>query len=131
MSKNPTQNFAVKTVRNATKKSSPRIKPFSQKVYETVMQIPRGKVATYGDVAGMSGNPHASRAVGWALHRNPAPDVIPCHRVVNRSGKLAPAFVFGGPDAQKKLLLREGVSFLSDDTVDVKRYGWRKTNIKK
>ena len=57
-------------------------------VYEIVKRIPRGKVATYGQIAAISGSPKASRAVGYALHFNPTPGVIPCHRVVNRNGGL-------------------------------------------
>ena len=68
-------------------------------VYEIVKRIPRGKVATYGQIAAISGSPKASRAVGYALHFNPTPGVIPCHRVVNRNGGLAPAFAFGGIEA--------------------------------
>ena len=69
---------------------------FYDKVYEAVMTVPKGRVATYGQIAVMCGSPHASRAVGYALHCNPRPGVIPCHRIVNREGRLAPAFAFGG-----------------------------------
>ena len=96
---------------------------FNERVYEAVKQIPYGKVATYGQIAWMAGNPRASRAVGWALHRNPQPGVIPCHRVVNREGRLAPAFAFGGIDAQKALLEREGVAVV-DGFVDLAEYLW-------
>ena len=71
---------------------------FFENVYEAVQLIPRGKVATYGQIARMIGAPRSSRAVGYALHANPRPGVIPCHRVVNREGRLAPAFAFGGPE---------------------------------
>ena len=73
-------------------------------IYEAVKKIPKGKVATYGTVAAMAGNPRMSRAVGNALHRNPDPDNIPCYRVVNFKGELAEAFVFGGVNIQKQLL---------------------------
>ena len=69
---------------------------FYDKVYEAVCRVPAGKVATYGQIAAMCGSPRASRAVGYALHMNPRPGVIPCHRIVNREGRLAPAFAFGG-----------------------------------
>lgn len=91
-------------------------------VYEIVKRIPRGKVATYGQIAAISGSPKASRAVGYALHFNPTPGVIPCHRVVNRNGRLAPAFAFGGIDAQRKLLTAEGVEVNADGTVDLDKY---------
>lgn len=95
-----------------------------ERIYEVVKQIPRGKVATYGQVALLAGNPRWSRVVGYALHCNPAPGVIPCHRVVNREGRVAPAFVFGGPDVQRERLEAEGVVFRDDGTVDLAQYGW-------
>lgn len=65
---------------------------FYNVVYDKVKQIPKGKVATYGQIAVLCGSSRASRAVGYALHFNPEPGVIPCHRVVNRFGALAPEF---------------------------------------
>lgn len=90
--------------------------------YEAVKQIPAGRVMNYGTVARLSGHPGAARAVGRALHRNPQPGVIPCHRVVMRDGSLAPAFAFGGPGAQQKLLESEGVE-VRGGRVDMKRFG--------
>ena len=75
-----------------------------EKIYEQVKKIPKGKVATYGQIALMAGNPRWSQIVGYALHSNPEPVVIPCHRVVNKEGKLAKAFAFGGENAQKTSL---------------------------
>lgn len=95
---------------------------FFEKVYELVQQIPRGKVSTYGDIARAIGNPRMSRQVGWALHVNPKPGIIPCHRVVNRFGKLSKAFAFGGVNMQKELLEEEGVLVDDDLTVDLKKY---------
>ena len=92
-------------------------------IYEVVKSIPKGKVATYGQVARLAGNPRWSRVVGYALHVNPAPGVIPCHRVVNREGKVAPAFAFGGSDIQRELLEAEGIVFEEDGHVDLKKYG--------
>lgn len=97
---------------------------FFDKVYEIVKQIPVGKVTTYGTIARMCGNPRMSRQVGWALHVNPEPYVVPCHRVVNREGKLAGAFAFGGKNIQRDLLANEGVGFIDEDTVDLAKYGW-------
>ena len=84
---------------------------FFEKVYEIVKTVPEGKVISYGKVALLSGNPKAARQVGWALHANPYPGVVPCHRVVNRFGELSPAFAFGGENVQKKLLEKEGIIF--------------------
>lgn len=95
---------------------------FFERVYEAVKQIPQGKVATYGQIALAAGSPRAARQVGYALHVNSEPYVIPCHRVVNRYGRLAPAFAFGGMEVQAELLRAEGVEVGSDGTVDLKRY---------
>ena len=93
-----------------------------ERIYENVKRIPRGKVATYGMIAAMSGNPRLARVVGYALHVNPEPGVIPCHRVVNREGKTSSAFAFGCEDMQRKLLEEEGVVFRDDGTVDLDVY---------
>ena len=95
---------------------------FYDKVYEQVRRVPAGKVATYGQIAAMCGSPRASRAVGYALHFNPMPGIIPCHRIVNRFGGLAPAFAFGGIEVQADLLRREGVEVRPDNTVDLAHY---------
>src|SRR5699024_3740766 len=60
----------------------------TKRIYEAVKNIPKGKVATYGQVAAMAGNERMARAVGNALHKNPDPDTIPCYRVVNAKGEL-------------------------------------------
>ena len=93
-----------------------------KKIYETAKSIPKGKVATYGTVAALAGNPRWARVVGYALHVNPAPGVIPCHRVVNREGKIAESFAFGGGDAQRKLLEAEGIIFRPDGSIDLSIY---------
>ncbi len=96
-----------------------------KRIYDVVCQIPKGRVATYGQVALLAGNPRWARAVGYALHNNPAPGVIPCHRVVNREGKVAAAFVFGGEKTQRKMLEDEGVIFELDGHIDLNKYGWK------
>ncbi len=97
---------------------------FYNKVYETVRRIPRGKVATYGQIAALCGSPKAARIVGSALHHNPEPGIIPCHRVVNRFGRLAPDFAFGGMQVQKELLEKEQVSVGDDNCVDLSVFLW-------
>jgi len=94
------------------------------RIYDAVCAIPRGKVATYGQIARLSGNPRWSRVVGYALHRNPQPLVIPCHRVVDRFGRVAGSFAFGGGDAQRHLLETEGIVFEPDGHIDLTRFGW-------
>lgn len=96
-----------------------------EKIYEVVSRIPKGKVATYGLVARMAGNPRWSRVVGYALHNNPAPGVIPCHRVVNREGKVAEGFAFGGSAIQRKMLEDEGIVFEADGHIDLEKYLWK------
>lgn len=93
-----------------------------ERIYKVVCEIPKGKVATYGQVAAMAGNPRWARVVGYALHNNPAPIIIPCHRVVNREGKVAEAFVFGGGNEQRRLLEEEGVTFLKDGSVNMEKH---------
>ena len=94
----------------------------TKRIYEAVKRIPKGKVATYGKVAEMAGNKKMSRAVGNALHKNPDPDNIPCFRVVNSKGELAPEFAFGGMGEQRKLLEAEGIE-VKDNKVDLSKYG--------
>ena len=94
-----------------------------EKIYKVVKNIPKGKVATYGQVAFLAGNPRWARVVGYALHINPEPGTIPCHRVVNREGKVAPGFAFGGEGVQRQLLESEGIVFESDGRIDLDKYG--------
>lgn len=91
------------------------MKDYKEKVYELVRTIPKGKVTTYGAIGKKL---HMSpRTVGTALHLNPYEGDVPCHRVVNRDGRVAPGFAFGGIGAQRKLLENEGVKFESETHV--------------
>ncbi len=94
-----------------------------ERIYQVVQTIPKGCVATYGQVALLAGNPRWARVVGYALHVNPRPGEIPCHRVVNREGKVAAAFAFGGGETQRELLEKEGIVFELDGHIDLKKYG--------
>lgn len=76
-------------------------------------------MATYGQIAKQLGTRDA-RKVGWALHANTGENQVPCHRVVNRAGRLAPNFAFDGPEEQRRRLAAEGVKFLADGRVDLK-----------
>lgn len=97
-------------------------------IYDIVKQIPKGTVATYGQVAALAGNRRWSRVVGYALHVNPDPEHIPCHRVVNRLGEVSKAFAFGGENRQVDLLMQEGVGF-QDGKVDLQKYGWKRMTL--
>ena len=96
----------------------------TKRIYEAVKKMPKGHVATYGQIAEMAGNPRMSRAVGNALHKNPDPLHIPCFRVVNSKGELAGAFAFGGGKAQAELLREDGVEVV-DGKVDLEKYGMK------
>lgn len=96
----------------------------TKRIYEATKRIPKGCVATYGQVATMAGNERMSRAVGNALHKNPTPGIVPCHRVVDAKGRLAGGFAFGGMEAQAALLADEGVE-VKDGKVDLRKYGMR------
>ena len=91
----------------------------NDKVYEFVKNIPRGKVATYGQIALYLGNRNFAQVVGNILHGNPDPEHIPCHRVVNAQGQLSRSYAFGGIEAQRRLLESEGVVFKNDQVVDL------------
>lgn len=93
----------------------------SKRIYEAVKKIPKGKVATYGQVAEMAGDKKMARAVGNALHKNPDPDNIPCYRVVNAKGELAGEFAFGGVCKQAELLAAEDI-IVENGKVDLSKY---------
>lgn len=90
-------------------------KTFFEQVYDVVKKIPQGRVMTYGQVAEAIGTRDARR-VGHALHANKS-SVVPCHRVVNKDGRLAPGYAFGGPNEQRNRLLAEGVEFVDENHV--------------
>lgn len=96
----------------------------TQRIYEAVKKIPRGFVATYGQVAQMAGNAKMSRAVGNALHKNPDPVNIPCFRVVNSKGEISKAFAFGGENEQEKRLIEDGVEVVGG-RVDLDKFGMK------
>lgn len=97
-----------------------------ERIYSVVKMIPKGKVATYGQIALLAGNPRWARVVGYALHVNPDPKNIPCYRVVNRKGEVSGAFVFGGANMQIDLLKKDGIEVIGNK-VDLEKYIW-KTN---
>ena len=94
-------------------------------VYEIVAQVPEGSVATYGQIAAILGMPAGARTVGWAMRQAPERLHLPCHRVVNATGALSPAHVFGGQEAQRARLEAERVTFLPDGRIDMKKHLWR------
>jgi methylated-DNA-protein-cysteine methyltransferase-like protein len=91
------------------------------KIYNFVKKIPEGKVMTYGQVA-KELEIKDVRKVGWALHANKSSDV-PCHRVVNKEGRLAKNFAFDGEVEQQRRLESEGIVFTKNLYVDLAKYG--------
>ncbi len=98
---------------------------FFDLVYRLVAKIPRGKVATYGQIARLLGAPRSARIVGWAMHGNPHGSKVPCHRVVQQGGSLSPNYCIDDPGRQRCLLEREGVQFTLDGRVDMAAHQWR------
>lgn len=94
-------------------------KSFYERVYEIVAKIPEGYVMTYGQIAEAIGSPRGARIVGCAMSKAPTDRDLPCHRVVNRYGTMAPTFVFGGAEYQEMLLKSEGITFLEDGSIDL------------
>lgn len=94
---------------------------FFQDVYSIVQQIPPGFVSTYGDIASALGTKDARR-VGHALHANPSGNLTPCHRVVNKDGRLSESYAFGGSIEQYAKLKAEGVTFIDRTHVDLQKH---------
>ncbi|HEU5432429.1 MAG TPA: MGMT family protein [Thermomicrobiales bacterium] len=97
---------------------------FAAAVYAIVARIPPGRVTTYGRIARALGEPRAAREVGWALMNVPAESDLPCHRVVNREGRLTGGWAFGQPEIMRCLLADEGVPFVEAEQVDLERCVW-------
>lgn len=94
------------------------------RIYAAVRRIPRGKVATYGQVARLAGLPRHARQVGYALAALPAGSDVPWQRVVNAQGKLSPRAVPGFEEEQRTLLEREGVAFGTGGRIVMARHHW-------
>ena len=94
---------------------------FFHEVYKVVVQIPKGKVMTYGQIAMVLGAPNCARRVGQAMYNTPEYLDIPAHRVVNSKGGLAPSPAFGGEGMQRRALEEEGVLFKQNGCVDLKK----------
>lgn len=99
-------------------------KGFFNRVYDVVAAIPAGKVMTYGQIAARLGGFYSGRTVGFAMRAAPHERNLPCHRVVNKKGEMAPDYCFGGAARQRALLKKEGVFFKKDGCIDMKRSQW-------
>lgn len=101
---------------------------FYQKVYEITRKIPKGKVATYGQIAGMISTPRAARIVGWALHLADFKIELPWQRVINSKGMISTTCLQHPKEQQAYLLRQEGVEVKIIDGnyfIDLKKYLWR------
>lgn len=96
-----------------------------ERIYAVVHRIPRGRVATYGQVARLAGIPGHARQVGYALHAMATERAVPWHRVLNARGEVSARSEPGGDSAQRAFLEREGVVFDHGGRVDLERYQWR------
>jgi O-6-methylguanine DNA methyltransferase len=96
---------------------------FKEKVYKICRSIPKGKVATYGQIAKLAGNPKAARAVGYYMRTNPDAPHTPCHRVVAADGSLTGYSGRGGLTAKRQMLKKEGVGF-DGERVVLSQSGW-------
>ena len=89
-------------------------------ILSVVAEVPRGKVATYGQIAQLIGRERNARLIGKVLSMAEYYGSYPCHRVVNYAGRLAPSF-----HEQYFRLLEEGIQFLANGCVDLKRFRWQ------
>ena len=97
---------------------------FNKRIYELARMIPCGKVATYGQLAFMAGNPHGARMAGRAMKNAPKELDVPCHRVVNATGDTAPDYVFESKIHQRAMLEAEGITFKANGKIDMKQCAW-------
>ncbi|HKH83335.1 MAG TPA: methylated-DNA--[protein]-cysteine S-methyltransferase [Gemmatimonadales bacterium] len=95
-----------------------------QDIYRVVRRIPRGRVATYGQIASLAGLPGHARQVGYALHALPGGTLVPWHRVVNAGGQISPRATPGGELVQRLLLEREGVPLDGRGRVPLRQVRW-------
>ena len=97
-----------------------------QRIHAVVRKIPRGRVATYGQIAALAGIPGHARQVGYALHALPTDSTVPWHRVINARGEVSRRKVPGSELSQRMLLEREGIRFDARGRVDLGKVGWRR-----
>lgn len=96
---------------------------FTAQAIKVIKSVPAGKVLTYGRVALLAGSPHAARQVGWLLNSMTEKYDLPWHRIINAKGKISMKDPIGYIE-QQALLKNEGITFINDDTIDLKLYMW-------
>jgi methylated-DNA-protein-cysteine methyltransferase-like protein len=105
------------------RKGSTKDNSFGQRLKDVIKKVPKGKVATYGQIAALAGNPRAARQVVRILHSSSEKDKLPWFRIVNRQGRISLKRGYGY-EIQNELLRREGIKFDQNDTIDFDRYLW-------
>ncbi len=110
---------------STVKPSGKRETSFFELVFEVALQIPVGRVTTYGAIAVCLGTKLSARMVGWAMNAaHTAPNNIPAHRVVNRNGMLSGKHHFNPPARMQELLEKEGIKVVDDKVVDFNLLFW-------
>jgi methylated-DNA-protein-cysteine methyltransferase-like protein len=110
---------------SAVKPSGNREKSFFELVFEVALQIPEGRVTTYGAIAACLGTKLSARMVGWAMNSaHNSTITVPAHRVINRNGMLSGKHHFNTPDLMQELLEKEGIKVVNDKVVDFKILFW-------
>ncbi len=98
---------------------------FFERVYQVVLQVPPGRVTSYGAIASFLGSPGAARMVGWAMNQShTSPKYIPAHRVVNRLGLLTGKHHFQGKNLMQELLENEGVKIVNNQIINFSEIFW-------
>jgi methylated-DNA-protein-cysteine methyltransferase-like protein len=110
-----------------SKKTKPVLNTFAAAVIRWILKIPKGRVATYGQIAALAGKPHGARGVAWILHSSSTKYGLPWHRVLNAKGKISFHPTASHYSLQKKRLQAEGVDFSSQDQIRMSHYQWKKT----
>jgi methylated-DNA-protein-cysteine methyltransferase-like protein len=96
------------------------------RIYDIVRKIPKGRVATYGQIAKLASLPGHARQVGYALHSLKGPSGVPWHRVVNAKGEISRRSVFGSEIRQQQILESEGITFDARGRIPLKEFAWKK-----
>jgi methylated-DNA-protein-cysteine methyltransferase-like protein len=103
---------------------SARALPFTRKVRALIKAVPRGRVASYGQIAALAGDPRQARQVAWILHASPESEGLPWHRILSARGVISLPAARGGRE-QARLLRADGVRVGPGGRVDLEKYRWR------
>lgn len=99
---------------------------FSKEIIKFIRQIPKGRIATYGQIAKLAGKPQGSRGVAWILNSSSEAYDLPWQRVVNSKGQISFPIGTAEFNRQKRLLVKEGVEFTDKNQIDLKKFQWKK-----